>query len=245
MRWKCKCAYDGTSFYGWQSQEGGNTIQDILEETLKNIFKEPVRIHGSSRTDSGVHAREQVFHFDADWAHSESELLGAMSTSLVQGLQVYDLQKVDDDFHARFSAKGKVYEYTIYLGYASPFDVRYCWSYAGKSLSVDRMKEAARCFLGKHDFSAFSVRFDKSSNENPIKELNRLDVVVEGKWIRIKTEGSGYLYKMVRMLVGALVEVGRNNLDSNDLENMLTSGIRTKNITVAPAKGLFLEHVYY
>ena len=120
-RWKCVCAYDGTSFAGWQSQVGGRAIQDVIEKRIAEIFKRPIRIFGSGRTDAGVHALAQVFHFDADWRHGTEKLLTAFRMGLPETIQIKSAQAVAEDFHARFDASGKRYEYHLHLGDPDPF----------------------------------------------------------------------------------------------------------------------------
>lgn len=245
-RFKAVCAYDGTDFLGWQSQAGGRTIQDILEEKLKKIFKITIRIHGSGRTDSGVHAHGQVFHFDANWKYPTKKLLLALRVKLPQSIQLKSLKEVPKDFHGRFSVKGKRYVYQIYKGYAPPSETRYFWSVGDKKLNIQAMKEAAKILVGKHDFSAFGASLGKDAcRENPVKELRKLDVKVCGPRIRIITEGSGYLYKMVRSLTGTLVSVGMRKLSVKDVEEILKSRKRTRLVPSAPPHGLFLEKVFY
>ena len=128
MRWKCTVAYDGTQFEGWQSQPGGNTVQDFIERRLSVLFKQRVVIHGSGRTDSGVHARGQVFHFDGDWPHGPEALLKALRVGYPDAIQVYRAEVVGADFHARFSATNKRYVYQFHEGYADPFHTRWYWS---------------------------------------------------------------------------------------------------------------------
>ena len=161
-RFKCFCAYDGTDFRGWQSQACGNTIQDFIERRLAEIFSEKIRIHGSGRTDAGVHAKAQVFHFDAAWAHSAQNLLSALRCGLPAGIQIFRVARAKEGFHARYSAVGKRYVYNIYEGYAPPYKSRYCWSLGRRKLDVKKMNEAAAGLLGEHDFTAFSDFLDIS-----------------------------------------------------------------------------------
>jgi len=243
MRWRCTCAYDGTDFLGWQSQKGGGTVQDYLEKRLAHIFQKPVRVHGSGRTDSGVHARAQVFHFDADWAHPVEHLRRALRSGLPRGLAVTSVKKAAPDFHARFSARGKRYRYKLHLGHAGPFEARWCWSFGERELDVALMREAAKKLLGKHDFSGFSGQYKEG--ENPVKDLRRLVIVKKGRRVEFVVEASGFLYKMARGLVGALVAVGQGKLSVEDMERILKSKTRTHEIATAPAIGLCLEKVFY
>jgi len=245
-RWKVKCAYDGTDFQGWQSQVSNNAIQDVIETRLEEIFKTPVRIHGSGRTDAGVHAKGQVFHFDADWEHSPKKLHTALKLKIPPSIQIVTLVKASRDFHARFSAKGKRYAYQLFLGYAPPTETRYYWSLGERDLDIDAMQRAAKYLLGKHDFSAFAAATRRGETQgSPVKEIWRLDITKKGPRIRIVTEGSGYLYKMVRSIVGALVDVGIGKLTPSQVKEILSSKKRTRTVVTAPPQGLFLEKVDY
>ena len=245
IRWKSIVAYDGTAFNGWQSQVGGNTIQDIVEKRLETIFGCSVRVHGSGRTDSGVHAKGQVFHFDAEWNHPTEFLLRALQSGIPSSIQVTRVSRAGRNFHARYSAKGKRYSYRFFEGLAPPFETRYCWSLGNKRLDVAVMNEAASVLLGEHDFSSFTADRGDGSKENPVKELRRLEVKRKGRRMRMTTEAGGYLYKMVRALAGALVDVGIGKLKPEDLRAVLEERKRTPLIPTAPAHGLCLERVFY
>ncbi len=245
MRWKCIAAYDGTGFYGWQSQAGGNTIQDIIEGRLRVIFKQPVRIHGSGRTDSGVHAHGQVFHFDAQWENPAADLLRALRSGLPESIQVNAVRQVADSFHARHSSTGKLYLYRLYEGFAPPRETRYCWSLGNRRLDIESMREAARYLIGKHDFTAFSADRGDGSPVNPVKDLRLLEVRKKGPRVNITAEAGGFLYKMVRGLAGALVDVGIGKLTPREIPRILKSAERTILIPTAPSRGLTLEKVYY
>ncbi|MGA2053087.1 MAG: tRNA pseudouridine(38-40) synthase TruA [Opitutales bacterium] len=242
-RWRATCAYDGGDFLGWQSQKGGGTVQDFLEKRLGEIFERPVRVHGSGRTDAGVHARAQVFHFDAEWGHPVESLRRALRTGLPRGVQVTSVRRARGDFHARYSAKGKRYRYRIFLGEASPFESRYCWSLGKRKLEVEAMRAGAKLLVGKHDFSAYAGRLDEG--EDPVKELRRLEVKKRGRRVEVVLEGSGFLYKMARGLTGALVGAGLGKLTPEDLARMLQERRRTHVVETAPAQGLCLERVFY
>lgn len=245
MRWFGLVAYDGTEFYGWQSQAGGNTIQDFLETRLGVIFAKATRVHGSGRTDSGAHARAQAFHFDGDWGHGVEKLLRALRCGLPRGIQVVRLRPVPNHFHARYSACGKRYLYRIHEGYASPFLSRFLYSLGNRPLNDVRMREGARLLLGRHDFRAFSSDGGEDREEDPVKDLRRLEVRRHGRQLTVTTEASGYLYKMVRSLAGALIDVGTGKLQPEDLASILESRRRTSLVVTAPAKGLTLDRVFY
>ena len=244
VRWKGVCAYDGTDFEGWQSQPCGNTVQDILEARLAKVFKKSLRIHGSARTDSGVHAKGQVFHFDAAWKHPAEALYRALMSELPDGIHLKSLQRAANRFHALHSASGKRYIYRIFEGQADPFESRFYWSIDWRRLDIQNMQAAARALLGRHDFTGFSAA-GGSPGDNPVKELRRLDIQKRGPRITFAVEGSGFLYRMVRRLVGALYNVGLGHLDPENMKALLASRKRDHIIFTAPAKGLCLERVCY
>ena len=245
-RFKATCAYDGTDFVGWQSQPNGVAIQDIIERRIESIFKTPIRIHSSGRTDAGVHARQQVFHFDAEWSHTDAELLRAFKSNLPETIQITKLKRVSPHFHARFSATNKRYVYTIHTGWADPMDTRFTWS-LGRELNTNAMRDAAARLTGVHDFRAYSTRRNDGSDEtlDPVRHLSKLDLTVRGPHIKIAAEADGFLYKMVRSLVGALVEVGLGRLSPEQITHILESGARGNTVPSAPARGLCLEKVAY
>lgn len=242
-RWKCTCAYDGTAFVGWQSQAGGKAIQDVIEARLAAILGTPTRIHGSGRTDSGVHARGQVFHFDADWRHGPEKLLAAFRVGLPAAIQIRTVVKAPTTFHARFDATGKRYAYHLRLGDADPFTRPYCWSLF-KPINVGVMAAAAGELVGRHDFRAFTA-LNGPEREDTKRNLWRLDVVSRGRDIRIIAEADGFLYRMVRSLAGVLVSAGEGKLTAAEVRGILQSQKRTAAVHTAPAHGLFLEKVFY
>jgi tRNA pseudouridine38-40 synthase len=242
-RWKCVCAYDGTEFAGWQSQTGGTAIQDVIEARLAQIFKTPIRIHGSGRTDAGVHARGQVFHFDAEWRHGPEKLLAAFRTGLPEAIQIKTIAAVGPEFHARFSATGKRYDYCIHLGDADPFTRPFCWT-VFKPLDTSAMQAAAEVLRGRHDFRAFTA-LNGPEREDTTRHITRLDVVRRGRRIQITAEADGFLYRMVRSLAGVLVAVGEGKLTPANVRTLLHARERTAAVQTAPARGLFLTKVYY
>ncbi len=243
QRWKCVCAYDGTSFAGWQSQAGGGAIQDVIEAQLATLFGGLVRINASGRTDAGVHAHGQVFHFDAAWKHGPEKLRAALRSKLPPSIQIKSIRAVSPEFHARFSAKGKIYVYNIFLGDADPFTRPFAWA-IGKPLEVEAMQAAAKVLRGKHDFRAFSA-LNGPPKDDTVRDLRRFELVRRGARVRITAEADGFMYKMVRSLVGALVSVGEGNLSAAELKAILESGKRTPLVQTAPPQGLFLVKVLY
>lgn len=242
-RWKCVVAYDGTTFNGWQSQEGGNTVQDLIEKRLKQLFERQIRIEGSGRTDSGVHAHAQVFHFDAAWTHGAEKLRKALHTGLPRSIRLKSIRRVTPTFHARFDAKGKIYRYHVNLGEADPFEVSYCWS-LNRELDWPAVLAAAKILRGKHDFWAFSGENDRTY-ETTVRHLRRLDAKRAGRRVTFTFEADGFLYKMVRSLTGALVNVGLGKLTVAEVADLLKSRRRIPTVVTAPPQGLFMVRVIY
>ena len=242
-RWRCVCAYDGGQFGGWQSQAHANAIQDVIEARLGQIFKTPVRIHGSGRTDAGVHALGQVFHFDAEWRHEPAKLLAALKIGLPAAIQIKTARRVAADFHARFQATGKRYEYRIHLGDADPFTRPYCWP-VFRPLDVAAMRTAAEVLRGKHDFRAFTA-LNGTEREDTVRDVRRLDVTKRGRLIRIVAEADGFMYKMVRSLAGVLASAGEGKLTTEQVREILAGGARVPAVQTAPPQGLFLVKVFY
>ncbi|MDR0418004.1 MAG: tRNA pseudouridine(38-40) synthase TruA [Puniceicoccales bacterium] len=245
MRWRCECQYDGTNFCGWQSQPNGNTIQDFIEKRLAIIFGKKIRIHGSGRTDAGVHARRQIFHFDGDWFHGPTKLLRAFHSGLPAEIQITAVEEAYTTFHAQYSAKKKRYIYQIYLGYASPFERRYRWSVGERIIDLKKMNNLANCFLGKHDFSAFGALRGDGSKDDPVKNLYQLSFSLKDRNLILETEGSGYLYKMVRTLTATILDVGLGRTNADYVWECFHQRIRREKIVTAPPQGLFLDKVFY
>jgi tRNA pseudouridine38-40 synthase len=264
-RWKCLCAYDGAPFAGWQSQRGGGAIQDIIEARIKTIFGRPIRIHASGRTDAGVHARGQVFHFDAPWRHGAAKLRAALGAGLPRAIQIKTVREAPATFHARFSATGKIYTYHIHLGDPDPFTRPYVWACA-RPLDLAAMQAAAAALRGRHDFRAFSAHrasprattarghrdtaghqtaAHAPPRENTVRELRQLDVTRHGARIRVTAWADGFLYKMVRSLVGALAAAGEGKMTPAQIRELLATGTRPPKLPTAPPQGLFLERVLY
>jgi tRNA pseudouridine38-40 synthase len=247
QRWYGLCAYDGTGLDGWQSQPGANTVQDFLEARLTQIFERKTGAIGAGRTDAGVHARGQVFHFDSfGWRHGTDALLRALRCGFPRAIRVEKISPASPNFHARFSARGKRYVYELQRGFADPFHCRYRWSLGDGPLDLVAMSAAAKVFLGVHDFSAFANR-SAGGDRNSVRTVCRSDWTVEGDLFRYVTEGNGYLYRMVRRMVGAIVAVGRGQTDEKSLSTLLadpTSPIRNP-LQSAPPEGLCLDRVLY
>jgi tRNA pseudouridine38-40 synthase len=237
--------YDGRDFAGWQSQRHGNTIQDQLEIAFGKICRWRVSVIGAGRTDAGVHALGQCAHADLDPGRLSIERwITALNGTLPATIRILRARFVSPNFHARFSAKGKVYRYRIVNGAViSPFELGRAWHVAAP---LDRalLKRAAKLFVGRHDFSNFAAKRGKFS-ENATRTINSLRVTIRGNLIELEFAASGFLYKMVRLITGTIVRcaLGKETLDSIKLrlEKPEPNAARF----VAPAPGLYLVRVSY
>ena len=243
MRWKCGCSFDGTDYSGWQTQDGPLSIQQVVEECLSEIFKKETKAIGSGRTDAGVHAMEQVFHFDFEWKHDPGSLVEAMRSLLPDTVTPLFVEKVEDDFHARFSAVSKWYQYRIYLGQATALENRYSWSLHG-DLALEAMAKATSLLKGTHDFGAFAANRG-IEYKTTVRKMFRSEMLQEKDFLLLNFQANGFMYKMVRSLAGTVANVGLGRLSLDAFSELLKSAERTPMVFVAPAKGLFLKKVFY
>ena len=218
-------------------------MQQVIEEALETILKARVAVHGSGRTDAGVHALEQVFHFDFDWRHGADSLVKALYPKMPKDIRIQSAAQVDDDFHSRFSAVGKRYTYRLFLGQADPFTWPYCWS-VPERLDLNRVDDALTHLLGQHDFAAFSANRGVAY-ESTVRCLTGARLSQDKDFVYLTFEADGFMYKMVRSLAGTLVNVGLQRLEPRGVAQLVESAQRTPMVQVAPARGLFLEKVFY
>jgi tRNA pseudouridine38-40 synthase len=250
---KLTVAYDGTGYGGWQLQPNAATIQELIEKALAKLAGHAVRVHGSGRTDAGVHARGQVASCLFATRLSPVTLRRALNANLSDDIRIRRVQEVDAKFHARFSAKGKEYRYQIDCGVvADLFLRRYAWHHP-RSLDVVAMRRAARLLKGRHDFTALSasqVRRDAAvvcgnSDRSPVRTISKLAITKRGEFVTISVAADGFLYKMVRSIVGALVKVGEGRMTAEKLVGLVAAKRRVALVETAPARGLFLWRVWY
>jgi tRNA pseudouridine38-40 synthase len=245
QRYRIAIAYDGSAYSGWQVQPRHVTVQGELERALHELSGGKVRVESSGRTDSGVHAREQVAHFDLpDDAFRPDKLLIGMNALLQSDIRVLSLRRASPDFHARFSAKGKEYRYFISNGKVlSPFHRRYR-TWIREPLDISAMQRAAAHLRGRHDFAAFAANPNREV-EGTVRHLFRLTVTQKGTEFVIRAAANGFMYKMVRSLAGFLIRIGRGEVPPEMAKAILESRLRTARVPTAPPEGLFLWRVYY
>ncbi len=244
-RLKLIVAYDGRGFAGWQSQSHRNTIQDHLERALERISGEAVRVHGAGRTDAGVHALAQCAHVDlADSRLSAARWTGALNARLPPTIRVLRCRYVSKDFHARLSAKGKIYRYRIWSApVLPPFEHASAWHVA-RPLNLEVLRTAAKSFVGTHDFASFAANRGKRETST-IRTIYSVHVRQSGSCLTIEFDGDGFLYKMVRLIVGSLVKCALGKLPAQDLADRLASAHVGSARFAAPPEGLFLARVRY
>jgi len=238
--------YDGTEFYGWQVQPGLPTIQGTLERVLEQIEGEPVHVTGSGRTDAGVHALGQVAAFSLKNPIPVDNLRRAMNHLLPPAIRVLRVEETTTDFHPRRDAKAKTYEYRIHREeICSPFERLYVYHYPFP-LDEEKMAEAARLFLGTHDFTAFAAA-DKTDalGRSKVRTIFDSELRRQGRLLIYRVKGSGFLKHMVRNMVGTLIQVGRGNLDPDDVRSFLRAEAPGKAGPTVPPSGLFLVSVDY
>jgi tRNA pseudouridine38-40 synthase len=244
-RLKLIVAYDGAQFAGWQSQTHRNTIQDHLERAFERIGGKSVRVHGAGRTDAGVHALAQCAHVDLpDERFSAVRWTEALNALLPPAIRVLRCRYMSNQFHARLSAKGKIYRYRIWSApVLPPFEYGRAWHIA-RPLDFERLKTSAKRFVGTYDFAGFAANRGKRE-KSTIRTIYSVRVGRNGPCMTVDFDGDGFLYKMVRLIVGSLVQCALGKLSIEDVTVRLASCQLGPARFAAPAEGLFLVRVRY
>ncbi len=243
MRLRLTISYHGGSFSGWQSQADGRAVQDVLEAAFHKIEGHRVVVHGSGRTDAGVHALAQCAHADVGSALPPEDWLRALNANLPAAVRIMAVRRAAPDFHARFDATGKVYRYLLRTGpVLPPLEVGRAW-HVPRDLDPDAFVKAGKVFVGRHDFAAFAANRGTAVRDTR-RMVRRISVTREGTLWKAAFEGEGFLYKMVRMMTGAMVRVAQGREDADALRERLKAGGPKWNY-VAPAEGLYLVRVRY
>ncbi len=243
-RFKIELAYDGAAYAGWQIQPNGVAVQEKMEQALSQLGERRPKVHGSGRTDQGVHARGQVAHADVEKAWPEPALQRALNALLPPDIRVRKVQAVGPDFHARRGATGKEYRYFIWNGQVLPPFIRHYRCHVRAPLDVAAMRRAADPLVGRHDFSAFSANPHRFV-ESAVRTLFSMAVRKKGREIEIAVTGDGFLYKMVRSLAGFLIRVGEGAALPETAREILETKTRTARVPTASPQGLFLWKVHY
>src|SRR5262247_4321556 len=236
MKYRIILAYEGADYSGWQTQAGQLTIQAVLNGALEKLEGAPVTTHAAGRTDAGVHAEGQVVSFRLSREWEGGDFRRALNGNLPSDIRVIDAAPVDEEFHARFDAKGKTYRYQIYLaGVMSPFLIRYAWHYP-YALDVERLAEEGMALLGARDFRAFTVA--ECEAKTFTRTITEVSVEREGDLLKLFFTGDGFLRYQVRTMVAALVESNRGRLKAGSVSELIESKDRSLAGAHAPARGL-------
>lgn len=248
LRLKMLIAYDGRPFRGWQSQATKDAVQDHMEAAFaKTIGGERVCVHGSGRTDAGVHALAQIAHADVPADRLEvSAWRGALNNFLPPEIRVLKVTKAAHDFHARFHAQGKIYTYRIWNeSYLHPLEIGRAWHLPGK-LDLDVLRKGIALLRGKHDFAGFAAnRAPGYAAEDTVRTIHQIGITRRGDLLTLRYEGNGFLYKMVRLLTGTLVRCAQGRAELTFIKELLAAKGAKKTSFAAPAEGLYLTRVLY
>lgn len=242
MRYKCTCRYDGSQFHGFQIQKNARSVQAEIENALLLVFKKPTPIYPAGRTDTGVHALGQVFHFNADLEINTANLKNAINSRLPGDVYVSEIETVDESFHARYSAKSKEYHYIIDFGSYNPLFRNYRYYCKYRRVDYRLFAEALKLFVGRHDFRYFS-RAKKT--ENTVREIYRVSVERGGDALRIIIVGNGFLHNMIRIMIATALEVARGRKTMDDIRASLTGETPLTAPKKLPPNGLYLMKIAY
>lgn len=243
MRVLLKISYLGTNYHGWQVQPNGITVQEKLQDAVESLYQTRLGITGCSRTDSGVHANEYYCHYDTDKYIREDGIIAALNIALPDDIAVIDCRYVNDDFHARYSATGKEYVYHIYNA-KTPNPFLFGRSlHINRKLDIDAMNKFAQGLIGTNDFVAFSAS-GRTVNKT-VRTIYNCEVLKNDDVITVKISADGFLYNMVRIIVGTLIDVSDGKIDADLAKQIINSKNRSMAGFTAAPQGLFLNKVFY
>ena len=237
------CSYKGTNYYGWQKQVGFVSVQSTIEEVLSKVYDSPITITGSGRTDAGVHALRQYFHFDTEKEKDLKQLAYALNKMLPEDIKIISFEKVSDDFHARYNAKRKIYEYRIVLKNKDPFQDQLAYVYP-MDFDFDLFKSALDKFVGKHNYQDFTSKEEDEGGF--VREIYRIKVDKKDNNISVVFEGNGFMRYQIRNMVGASLNVASKKESLDFIDYHLKEDKNREIISYkAPANGLYLVDVLY
>ncbi len=238
--------YDGTNYAGWQKQKSDKSLQETLKQAIEDVVNEEIRLQGAGRTDSGVHARGQVANFETNSTIPITRLAQAINFHLPRDITVRSARRVAKGFHAQYSAKSKIYRYTI-LNHTirSAINRNFCYQYC-TPLNIEKIQNASQIITGRHDFSSFKSKSRSEKDEkDAVRTVKMLEVSRKGRFVLFTIEADGFLYKMVRAIVGTLLEVGRGKMSLEEFERIVKARDRSYSGVNVPARGLCLLRVKY
>ena len=236
-------SYDGTGYCGWQRQENGISVQEKIEDALRELTGEDITLTAAGRTDAGVHALAQTAHFDTESGIPAEKFSYAINTALPDDIRIKESFRARDDFHARYDVTRKTYVYNIWNDSHASAILRNYSFHVPRDLDLDAMEEAAEALKGEHDYTAFCAA--GAQTKNFVRTVYDIDINTRGRLISFEYTGNGFLYNMVRILTGTLVYVGLGKLAPSDMGRIIESKDRTRAGVTVPPEGLFLKDVYY
>jgi tRNA pseudouridine38-40 synthase len=240
---KLTIEYNGTRFVGWQRQTNGISVEEVVDTTIKKFVKEDIKLYGASRTDAGVHARGQVANFRTESIIPPERFQAALNGMLPDDVVIINSEEVPLDFHSRYHSKGKAYSYSILNRKTRPAFMKDYLAFTSYKLDFEKMQFACNYFLGEHDFSAFKSK--GGSVKTSVRTINSIQLVRTDDIVRLDIDGNSFLYNMVRIIAGTLIDVGRGRIEYTDIPAIIESKNREKAGKTAPAQGLCLEKIYY
>jgi tRNA pseudouridine38-40 synthase len=240
---KLTIEYDGTRYCGWQVQKNGLSIQKTLQNAIEDLVSHEIKLTGASRTDAKVHAKAMVANFYTSSKIPVAKFPPAINCALPDDIAVIEAEEADASFHSRYNSKGKKYGYVILNRRAPSPLLKNHAAHVPQNLDVSKMKEAAKYIIGTHDFSAFKA--SGSSIRNNVRTVSMLDIKRQDDIIKIEIKADGFLYNMVRIIVGTLIEVGSGKIPPDSIEDIINGKDRRRAGKTAPPQGLYLETVYY
>lgn len=232
--------YDGTNYHGWQIQPEDITVQKTVEDAVFKIFKEKISVTGCSRTDAGVHAKKYALSFFTECKIPAEKVAVALNTALPYDVRALYCTEVGEIFHARFDTVSKTYQYIINNGRYDVFMRNYCWT-VKSALDIEKMRSSAKYFVGKHDFKSFMT----GEKDVTVRNVFSLDITENGDFINIFISADGFLYNMVRIIVGTLKKIGEGKLDGEKIPEIILARDRSLAGETAPPQGLYLYDVKY
>lgn len=243
MRFALGVEYDGSAFHGWQRQPGLRTVQGSIEAVLSKIANHDVNVSCAGRTDTGVHALNQVIHFDTRSERSQKTWIFGVNSQLPKDVCIRWVSLVNEDFHARFSAISRTYRYIICNNSIRPAVARGNVSWHYRRLNADLMQKASQCLIGEHDFSSFQA--SECQSKSPFRNITDISIKRQGDYILIDISANAFLHHMVRNIVGVLMQVGNEKKEVSWVAELLEAKDRTKAAETAPPYGLYLKHITY
>ncbi len=244
--YKITISYDGTDYFGWQIQPKKISIQSLIEKAIQTCLREKINIIGAGRTDAKVHAKAQIAHFSTDKKINLKKFKYSLNSLLPEDIRITKIEPAKNNFHARYSAKGKIYQYKLCLNDTqNPFTRKYTYKPKQK-IDTDLLIKATEKFIGTHDFTSFANKTDQGCAKNkPIKTLKKLNVIKTSEGVILEFEADGFLYKMIRNITGTLLEAASGKISIDEIPKILKAKDRTKAKYAVPAHGLTLIKVIY